>query len=123
MALEWVRWPVWGRKLSQLRVCINHGSHGCKNQTLNRFGTGSCQRKIYFEHPGCLGGHRSGWEPGIGLTRTPSFTRPVHALVSLVIAALPPTLAAFSLPIKKISGCQQLSRLRVLLPRDPQPGA
>lgn len=75
-----------------------------------------------------LGGlevRRSGWEPGLAFVETPSFPllRPCPPPVSLALAALPLSLAAFSLLLKKTAGCQQFSHLNLLRPRDPQLGA
>lgn len=87
VAPEWVKWLVWARKLSRLCVCINQGSHSCKEQTLHSFETGSCRRKTHYEHAGHLVGPPSGWEPGLGRTGTPSFALPVHVLLSVALAA------------------------------------
>lgn len=73
VALEWVKWLVWARKLSWLRVCVNQGSHSCKEQTLHSFETGLCRRKTHYEHAGRLVGRASGWEAGLGRTGAPSF--------------------------------------------------
>lgn len=123
VAPEWVRWPVWAMELAWLRVCMNQGSCGCKKQKLSRFESGSCQRQMHISTWGSGGprewvGTRACTCPDTLLPSAPS-TPPV----SLALAALPLSLAAFSLLLKKTAGCQQLSHLNLLRPRDPQLGA
>lgn len=86
-APEWVKWLVWARKLSRLCVCINQGSHSCKEQTLHSFETGSCRRKTHHEHAGHLAApERLGTRAG--MHQDPSSALPVHVLLSVALAAL-----------------------------------